>query len=119
MSALHDDWIENSEDLKEYQERYFYLYGIIIATFLLLFCRLWYLQVIRGTEFKRFSEQNQIKEEKIPAPRGMIMDRNGEILVDSLPAFHVDLTPQYISSLEHVATELATALNINKDDIIE
>jgi len=119
MTALHDDWIENSEDLKEYQERYFYLYGIIIATFLLLFCRLWYLQIIRGTEFKRFSEQNQIKEEKIPAPRGMIMDRNGEILVDSLPAFHVVLTPQYISSLDRVATDLASALNINKDEIME
>ena len=114
-----DNWIENSEDLKEYQERYFYLYGVIIATFITLFCRLWYLQIMRGTEFKRFSEQNQIKEEKISSPRGMIMDRNGEILVDSLPAFHAVLTPQYISSLDHIATELATTLNINKDEIIE
>ena len=119
MTAFHDEWIENSEDLKEYQERYFYLYGVVIITFLVLFCRLWYLQIIKGAEFKRFSEQNQIKEEKIPAPRGMLLDRNGEILVDSLPAFHVVLTPQYISSLEHAATELAIALNIDKDDIIE
>src|SRR5271156_1317916 len=94
-----NEWIENSEDLKEYQERYTYLYGIIIVVFLTLFIRLWFLQIIKGSEFKRFSEQNQIKEDKVPAPRGMLMDRNGEILVDSLPDFSVNLTPQYITNL--------------------
>jgi len=114
-----NDWIENSEDLKEYQDRYIVLYAIVVLTFVTLFGRLWFLQIVKGAEFKRFSEQNQIKEEKIPAPRGMIMDRNGEILVDSLPSFNVVLTPQYIGSLEKIAQDLSTVLNIKKDEIID
>lgn len=114
-----NEWIENSEDLKEYQERYTYLYGIIIVIFLTLFIRLWFLQIIKGSEFKRFSEQNQIKEDKIPAPRGMLMDRNGEILVDSLPDFSVNLTPQYITNLDKIAEDLSKVLNLKKDDIME
>jgi penicillin-binding protein 2 len=113
------DWIENSEDLKEYQERYTYLYSVVILTFLTLFFRLWYLQILKGSEFKRFSEQNQIKEDKIAAPRGMILDRNGEILIDSLPAFSVNLTPQYVTSLDKVAQDLSVILDLKKDDIME
>jgi penicillin-binding protein 2 len=113
------DWIENSEDVKEYQDRYPLLYGFIVATFVILLCRLWYLQIIKGSELKRFSEQNQIKEEKNPAPRGMLLDRNGEILVDSLPTFNVTLTPQYILNLDRTATEVANALGLVKADLID
>src|ERR1700679_1881131 len=91
---------------------------MVIATFLILFMRLWFLQIIKGSEFKRFSEQNQIKEEKITAPRGMLLDRSGELLVDSLPSFNVVVTPQYIGSTEKIATDLATVLKIKKEDII-
>ncbi len=115
----YNDWIENSDDVKEYQERYSYLYGIILVVFLILFGRLWFLQIIKGSEFKRFSEQNQIKEERNPAPRGMVLDRNGQILVDSLPTFNVTLTPQYTVNLEKTALELAPILSLNKDEIVE
>jgi penicillin-binding protein 2 len=114
-----NEWIENSEDVKEYQDRYSYLYGLVILTFLLLISRLWFLQIIKGNELRRFSEQNQIKEEKNPAPRGMLLDRNGEILVDSLPTFNVTLTPQYLVSIEKTAEDVARALHLNKDDIVD
>jgi penicillin-binding protein 2 len=116
---MMNDWIENSEDIKEYQDRYPYLYGAVLVLFLILFSRLWYLQILKGSDFKRFSEQNQIKEEKNPAPRGMLLDRNGQILVDSLPTFNVTLTPQYIVALEKTATDLAKLLGIKREEIIE
>ncbi|MBK9293298.1 MAG: penicillin-binding protein 2 [Oligoflexia bacterium] len=113
------DLVESSEDVKEYQNRYTYLYGTVILALVILFLRLWYLQIFKGTELLKFSEQNQIKEEKINAPRGMMLDRNGEILVDSLPSFNVTLTPQYIENTDDIATELASTLNIKKEDIIK
>lgn len=113
------DLVESAEDVKEYQPRYTYLYGAVFLTFLVLVFRLWFLQIIKGAEFQKFSEQNQIKEEKNPAPRGMIFDRNGEILVDNLPSFNVTLTPQYIVSLDKIADELSIVLKIKKDDIID
>lgn len=116
---MHDEWIENSEDVKEYQERYPYLYSFIAVIIFLLVGRLWYLQILKGNEFKKFSEQNQVKEEKNPAPRGMLLDRNGQLLVDSLPTFNVVVVPQYVASLEKTAEELSSVLKIKKEDIIE
>ncbi|MDZ4677131.1 MAG: penicillin-binding protein 2 [Oligoflexia bacterium] len=114
-----NDWIENSEDVKEYQERYPFVYGAIIVTFIILIGRLWYLQIIRGSELKRFSEKNQIKEQKIQAPRGMLLDRDGQILVDNLPTFNVTLTPQYLISLDKTSQELSVILKIKKEGIID
>ncbi|MCC6277184.1 MAG: penicillin-binding protein 2 [Oligoflexia bacterium] len=113
------DWVENSEDVKEYSDRFRFFYVAVGIAFAILFLRLWYLQIIRGTELRRFSEQNQLKEEKIPAPRGMLLDRNGELLVDNLPNFIVTLTPQHVVGLDQVAGQLATILSLKKEDIIE
>lgn len=113
------DLVESSEDVKEYQDRYVYLYGAVVFAFLILFMRLWYLQIFKGSEFLKFSEQNQIKEEKINAPRGMLLDRNGEMLVDSLPSFNVTLTPQYIVQLDKIAADLGAVLKIKKEEIVE
>jgi len=117
--VLQNDWIENQSDLKEYKDRYAYLYGLIIATFVLLFCRLWYLQILKGSELRRFSEQNQFKEMKIEAPRGMIFDRSGKPLVDNVPAFSAVLTPQYMKSLDDVAQEVSRILDIDKEELKE
>ncbi len=114
-----NDWIENSEDVKEYQERYPFVYGAVVVVFLILMGRLWYLQIVRGSELRRFSEQNQIKEEKIQAPRGMLLDRNGQILVDNLPTFNVTLTPQYIVSLEKASHDLSLILKMKKEVIVD
>ncbi len=111
--------VESSEDVKEYQDRYIYIYGAIVLTFLILVLRLWFLQILKGNEFQKFSEQNQIKEDKNPAPRGMLFDRNGDILVDSLPSFNATITPQYILTMDRTAQDLANTLKIKKDDLID
>src|ERR1017187_1204827 len=106
-----DQWIENPDDVKEYTGRFPIVYGFVLDASLLLISRLWYLQIFNGNELRRISEQNQIKEDKVPATRGMIFDRNGQILVDNLPTFNVMLTPQYIVNMEKTSQDLAQVLN--------
>ena len=50
--------------------------------------RLWYLQIIKGTELREYSNKNRLKENNIEAPRGLILDRNKEVLVDNLYGFN-------------------------------
>ena len=52
--------------------------------------RLWYLQVIKGDEFREKSENNRIRRVFIPPPRGLILDRNGKVLVKNRPAFNIE-----------------------------
>lgn len=89
MSFLGQD-----EQIREYQFRFRYLYICLFVAFIILFARLWYLQVMNGDRFKQYSEENRIKKVKITAPRGMIFDRNKKLLVDNRPAFDLEVTPQ-------------------------
>ncbi len=87
--------IGQNEQLQSYQDRFRYLYGILIVMGTILFLRLWYLQILKGEEFKRDAEENRLKKIKIEAPRGMVFDRDRRILLDNHPTFNVTITPQY------------------------
>ncbi len=51
--------------------------------------RLWYLQVVHGPEMRSASEENRIRLVRLPAARGIVYDRRGEILIDNRPSFDV------------------------------
>src|SRR6185369_6216983 len=68
--------------------------AVILVAFTLLGVRLWYLQVGRGSEMRLMSEQNRIRLVRVPAARGVVYDRNGEILVDNRPSFDVVFVPE-------------------------
>jgi penicillin-binding protein 2 len=68
--------------------------GVILVVFCLLGIRLWYLQVDRGSEMRLMSEQNRVRLVRVPAARGVVYDRHGEILVDNRPSFDVVFVPE-------------------------
>ena len=87
--------IGQNEQLQSFQDRFRFLYGILIVMASILFLRLWYLQILKGEEFKRDAEENRLKKIKIEAPRGMVFDRERRVLLDNHPTFNVAITPQY------------------------
>jgi penicillin-binding protein 2 len=108
----------NEQEAKEFSPRYKLIYGLIAVTTVLFFSRLWYLQIINGNELRQFSEQNSIKETKIPAPRGIVYDRNGQILVENLLGFEATIAPQYVTNLEDTAEAVGRALKIPGPSIV-
>jgi penicillin-binding protein 2 len=62
---------------------------ILCLVFALLLMRLFTLQVVRASYYSRLSDANRIRTVLIPAPRGIIFDRNGNALVRNIPAFGV------------------------------
>ena len=60
-----------------------------ILAFIILVLRMCQLQIIRGTEYLQLSESNRLRIINIPAPRGIIYDRNGIPLVKNSPFFYV------------------------------
>lgn len=61
----------------------------LCLTFVLLVLRLFTLQVVRASYYSRLSDANRIRTILIPAPRGIIFDRNGNALVRNIPAFGI------------------------------
>jgi penicillin-binding protein 2 len=67
--------------------------GVVLALFLAVGLRLFQLQVVQGAHYYRLAEQNHIRRILTPAPRGKVLDRNGELLADSRPSFSISLVP--------------------------
>ena len=65
----------------------YFFYGLLIISFLFLLARLFELQIIFGNKNRGLAEGNRIKKEILPAPRGMIYDRNGKELVRNVPIY--------------------------------
>lgn len=60
---------------------------IFIVTFLIIIIQLIKLTVFQGNYYSLLSQGNRIKENIYPAPRGVILDRKGETLVQNKPGF--------------------------------
>src|SRR5881396_72393 len=78
----------------EFQLRMAVALGVVVVAFALVGVRLWYLQIERGAQMRYYSEKNRIRLVRVPAPRGVVYDRNGEILVDNRPSFDVVFVPE-------------------------
>lgn len=64
---------------------------VSILVSLILILRLFDLQVIQGKKFLVLGESNRILIQTLPSPRGIIYDRNGEILARNIPSFRASL----------------------------
>ena len=67
--------------------------GLALALFAIVFFRLWYLQVLSGDRYLAEANDNQVREIKVQAPRGEILDRNGDVLVENRVGLAVKVTP--------------------------
>jgi len=92
---------------------------VLVITMTVLLIRLWDLQIMRGSEMRRLSEQNRIRVKKIIAPRGIIYDRTGKVLADTRPSFNVYLTPEDIRDFSQTVDGLARLLACEREEIIE
>jgi penicillin-binding protein 2 len=72
--------------------------GIGFALFAIIFFRLWYLQVLSGDQYLAQANDNRIRVERDPAPRGSIVDRTGVVLVENRKANVVALKPSTLPS---------------------
>src|SRR5215208_3194709 len=62
---------------------------LIAAVFLILGARLWYLQVLTGQDYTLAARATKHTNIKIPAQRGVVYDRHGKILANSVPGLCV------------------------------
>jgi penicillin-binding protein 2 len=67
--------------------------GVALIAFAVIFFRLWYLQVLSGDKYLAEANNNRVREIKVQAPRGEVVDREGRVLVDNRTGLAVKLTP--------------------------
>jgi len=70
--------------------------GIALLAFAFVFFRLWYLQVLSGDTYRAEANDNRIRQIKVQAPRGEIVDRDGQVLVENRVALAVKVSPKLL-----------------------
>lgn len=70
-------------------------------------------QVLLNDEYKRQSESNRLREVPLPGARGIIYDRNGEIIAENLPGYSVSILSPTEDSLRNALTTLAKVIPID------
>lgn len=104
--------------------------GVLLLIALVLFgvlaFRLWYLQILSGDEYFAYAKNNRVREVVVEAPRGVMYDRNGQILVENRAGLSVGLLPMDMidpkDDPEGFAAEmssLARLLGMNEADLMK
>ena len=89
----------------------------VTAAFVVLFLRLFYLQVIDGEELRRLSENNCIRLQNIDPPRGLIFDRNGKLLVDNRASFDLSIILKDAKPIEDTINKLSRYTKTSSEEI--
>ena len=92
---------------------------IVIFIFAALICRLVYLQLFEGSYYHGLAEGNRLRAIPIAAMRGVMYDRNGQILVGSRPSFMVTYVPTKKGISDAELDSLAKLLNVPKEKLQE
>lgn len=103
--------------MRKYKGRFLIATFILVQAFLVLVGRMWYLQIVQGDEFERFSLNNRVRFIRVPAPRGRILDRSGREIVVNRPSFDVYVLPDDVKDSGYLAKVLSPILGVESSEI--
>ena len=90
-----------------------------IAGFLLLAGTFWFFQVIQHEQFREMAENNHQRELALRAPRGVLFDRNGRVLVENRPAFNVSIVRLKTTDLDRTVRMLSAVAGVDERNVRE
>ncbi len=110
---------ESSTVPEDVKQRLNWLLIFIVICFSILVISLWYLQMIKGEEFRERAIENCIRCLVEDAPRGRIYDRQEKLLVTNRPAVVVSIIPAEVDDLEKLSGRLSKIIGISPEEISE
>jgi len=116
---LVDAMLDKNLKPEDVRPRLLILSFIAIGVFLILVSRLWFLQVIGGQKYMELAEGNYIRTIPIDAPRGLIYDRNGQVLVNNRPSIGVSVSPLEVEKHPDLLKKLSGILGMSVGSIKE
>ncbi len=102
--------LETAADRRRITDRVRVLEGFAVVLVLALLLGFWQTQVIHGAEYASLAEDNVWKRSRVRPSRGLILDRNGEILATNRPSYEVALIRELVIDEEDTLRWLSSVL---------
>src|SRR3954464_12173237 len=90
--------------------------GAIVVFVALAMC-FWFLQVVQHQKYDEMAENNHQRTLALRAPRGILFDRDGKVLVENRQSFTVSIVRERSKSLDETIARLAPAIGANAADL--
>jgi len=96
-----------TEDRRRVTSRLIVLKVAVVVIFAALATSFWMLQVVQGPKYAEMAENNHQRTLALRAPRGVLFDRNGRVLVDNRLSFTISIVREHTKDLNHTITQLS------------
>jgi penicillin-binding protein 2 len=105
-------FVDDSQNLRV---RLRLIQALVLVLLAVLTVRLYLLQIINGRHYAEVAENQRIRLLPIPAPRGVIFDRNGNLLVDSRPIYSIILSREDTKGIDRQSLVKPLSQSLNLD----
>ena len=92
---------------------------LIAVAFAALAIGFWIFQVAQHQKFREMAENNHLRRLPLPAPRGVLLDRNGKVLVENRNIFNIALVREQTKNLDRTLRTLAAATGVDEAQLRE
>jgi len=107
------------DDRRSLSARLTVIQYVVASTFAALAIGFWIFQVAQHEKFREMAEENHLRRLPLPAPRGVLLDRDGKVLVDNRNSFNIALVREQTHDLDKTLHILAFATNTDEAQLRE
>src|SRR5215510_3588040 len=105
------------EDRRKLSIRLSVLQYIITAIFSTLAVSFWVLQVVQHAKYEEMAENNHQRTLPLRAPRGLVFDRDGRVLVENRHSFSISIVREHTKDLNRTIKVLSGVLGLDEASV--
>lgn len=109
----------NFEDRQSFARRLLAVRIVVVALFAVIAGSFWVIQVVQHTRYEDLAERQHQRKMPLRAPRGVLYDRNGEVLVRNTFSYTISIVREQSLDLESASRRLSEAIGMPAADIAE
>src|SRR5436190_3089468 len=102
------------EDRRKVTIRLAVLQYVVVVTFSVLAVSFWVLQVVQHAKYEEMAENNHQRTLALRAPRGLVFDRNGHVLVENRHSYSIAIVREHTKHLNRTIRLLATVIGMDE-----
>ena len=106
-----------AEDKRRLAARVLALQVVVFVAFVLLVGGFWFFQIAQHQRFRELAENNHQRTLALRAPRGIIFDRHGRVLVENRNAFNISILREHTKDLTRTIRNLSGVTGVPEEEI--
>ena len=107
------------DDRRSLSTRLTVIQYIVAGLFAALAVGFWIFQVAQYDKFAEMAAENHLRRLPLPAPRGVLFDRNGKVLVENQNSFNIALLREQTKDVDQTLHTLALATGVDEAQLHE